>query len=594
MSTPEHQRERVVGGPSAARDGKPAPAPGRESRPGEPRIRELHQLGRVPRDPRAQQGKCRPQGDWFCPFQALDGAASLEFSEENRRLLLRRLRIGSWVLFLGVLAFLVRPLLYQDDFYRSWPILGADIAVASVLGVIALALRLGWNPRVIGLRAVETLVFGLPAAFLVWVEIYRGQAGLLATKSEARLCVAEMGVLWVLLMQLYGVFVPNTLRRAVAVILSMATVPIVMSWALGAIYPAMAEVVADGGVLTLALWLAFGAVASIYSSHRFVMLRRQAYEARRLGSYTLSKRLGGGGMGDVYLAEHRFLKRPCAVKLIRPEFSQDPATMARFETEVQSAARLTHPNTIEIYDYGRAEDGAFYYAMEYLPGMSLQQIVDRYGPMPPERVVHLLRPICGALREAHEGGLVHRDIKPGNIYAACIGGMPDFAKLLDFGLVKSLHRRDSGTQMTIVGTFVGSPLYSPPESALEGNIDPRGDIYSLGATAYFCLTGRAVFPGENPIKVLFAHANEQPTPPAAVRPGIPRDLEAVVLKCLAKNPADRFAAAADLETALRACESSDSWTPSRAAAWWDAIAGDEETEPRQQETAKTVSLSVEG
>ena len=177
------------------------------------------------------------------------------------------------------------------------------------------------------------------------------------------------------------------------------------------------------------------AVGSAFGARTISRLRRQVAEARQLGQYRLRRRIGAGGMGEVYLAEHQLLKRPCAVKLIRPDDVADPRALERFEREVRLTATLSHPNTVEIYDYGRTEDGTYYYVMEYLPGLSLAELVERHGPLPPGRVVYLLRQVCGALREAHAAGLIHRDIKPSNIFAARRGGMDDVAKLLDFGLV---------------------------------------------------------------------------------------------------------------------------------------------------------------
>ena len=192
------------------------------------------------------------------------------------------------------------------------------------------------------------------------------------------------------------------------------------------------------------------AVGSTFGARTMSRLRRQVAEARQLGQYRLRRRLGAGGMGEVYLAEHQLLKRPCAVKLIRTDDATDPQALARFEDEVRLTATLSHPNTVEIYDYGRAEDGTYYYVMEYLPGLSLAELVERYGPLPPARVVYLLRQVCGALREAHAAGLIHRDIKPSNIIAARRGGIDDVAKLLDFGLVRPARRaggpRERGRQ----------------------------------------------------------------------------------------------------------------------------------------------------
>ena len=269
-------------------------------------------------------------------------------------------------------------------------------------------------------------------------------------------------------------------------------------------------------------------------------------------------------MGEVYLAEHQLLKRPCALKLIRPGSAGDPRALARFEREVRATARLSHPNTVEIYDYGRTEDGTFYYVMEYLPGLSLDELVERHGPLPAGRVIYLLRQACQALREAHAAGLIHRDIKPANIFAAR-GGRHDVAKLLDFGLVKPVAEAPAASIQ--LRRRARSPArrctWRPSRPAASRSLDARSDIYSLGAVAYFLLTGRPPFEGENAIGVMIAHARDPVVPPSQVRPGIPEDLERIVLRCLAKDPADRFPDAESLDEALASCESAREWTRGR-------------------------------
>jgi serine/threonine-protein kinase len=300
-------------------------------------------------------------------------------------------------------------------------------------------------------------------------------------------------------------------------------------------------------------------------------------------------------MGEVYLAEHRLLKRACAIKLIRPEKADDAKALARFESEVRATARLTHWNTVEIYDYGHTEDGTFFYAMEFLPGMNLQEIVDRYGPLPPERVVHLLVQVCGALREAHHAGLIHRDIKPGNIFAAQRGGVYDVAKLLDFGLVKSIRPVEAESlKLSIDGAVIGSPLYTAPEAVTgDEGLGKSSDIYSLGATAYFLLTGRVLFDDESALKVLFAHAHKEPIPLSELLPHVPAELERIVTTCLQKLPADRFPDVESLEAALRACSLPMEWTPERAVEWWTSTA-DHPREPiASLSTAETDTAIVE-
>ncbi len=248
-------------------------------------------------------------------------------------------------------------------------------------------------------------------------------------------------------------------------------------------------------------------------------LRREAFAARQLGQYRLGRRIGAGGMGEVYLAEHQLLKRPCVVKLIRPDRSGNPKVIARFQREVRATAKLSHWNTVEIYDYGCTPDGTFYYVMEFLPGMNLGELVERFGPLPPARVIYLLRQACDGLAEAHAAGLVHRDIKPGNIFAARRGGIYDVAKLLDFGLVKPVMD-DAPVHLTAEGTITGSPLFMSPEQAIgDAKPDPRSDIYSLGAVGYYLLTGHPPFEGDKPLKVIFAHAHDAAAPPSNARCG---------------------------------------------------------------------------
>jgi serine/threonine-protein kinase len=322
-------------------------------------------------------------------------------------------------------------------------------------------------------------------------------------------------------------------------------------------------------LLDLATLLSVAIAIAVFGSHRLQLLQAQAFEAQQLGQYRLGKRLGSGGMGEVYLAEHLLLRRPCAVKLIRPEQAGDPTTLQRFEREVQAMATLTHPNTVEIYDYGHAEDGTFYYVMEYLPGQNLEHLVSCYGTLPPARAIHLLIQVCRALREAHNVGLLHRDIKPSNIIACERGGVFDVAKLLDFGLVHATGPRKDDDRLTHHGTIIGSPPYMSPEQASGKNeLDPRSDIYSLGAVAYFLLTGQPPFVRETAMMMLMAHAYEPVLPPKDLRPELPVDLQAVVLRCLEKDTCRRFPDTLSLEQALASCASVDQWTEEQAASWW--------------------------
>jgi serine/threonine-protein kinase len=321
-------------------------------------------------------------------------------------------------------------------------------------------------------------------------------------------------------------------------------------------------------------WISLAAIIVIYGARRLEMLRREAAAARRLGQYQLKGLLGTGGMGEVYLAEHVLLRRPCALKLIRPERGADPNSLARFEREVQATATLNHPNTVQVFDYGHTEDGTFYYVMEYLEGITLEQLVLEHGPLPAERAVHLLRQVCGALQEAHGNQLIHRDVKPRNILVCKHGGRHDVVKLLDFGLVRIQGGGAGAGDLTAEHAITGTPAYMAPEQAAgREELDGRADIYSLGAVAYFLLTGRAPFTGRSVVELLTAHQRDRPEPLTRLRPEVPPDLETVVLRCLAKDPAERFPDARALESALAdwALSSARRWGEEEAAAWWARV-----------------------
>jgi serine/threonine-protein kinase len=475
-----------------------------------------------------------------------------------------RLRASALILLIGFCVFLLRHIVgaLTDDLFEPW-LLAFHLVVVLVEGVMAVGLS--WQ-RIVStrrLRVAEIVIFGLPAVFF------------LALQHQSTLFDVERGFMpppsptWLLLIFTYAMFIPNTWRRAAVVIGDMALAPLLLTTAMMLGYPAVARVISLADIVQHVLTLVIAAIAAVFGTHLINALRREAFEARQLGQYRLIERLGAGGMGEVYLAEHRMLKRPCAIKLIRPDKAGNPQALARFEREVRMTAGLSHWNTIEIFDYGRTEDGTFYYVMEYLPGLSLETLLDRHGPLPAERVIHFLRQVCGGLREAHSIGLIHRDIKPGNIFAAQRGGLCDVAKLLDFGLVKSVAEQSS-KQLTRDGAISGTPLFMSPEQAQGGqNVDARSDIYSLGAVGYALLTGRPPFEAPSAMEVIVAHARDEVTPPSLLQADVPPDLERVILRCLAKRPEDRFQDAESLEQALAECGSANRWTQSHALQWWN-------------------------
>lgn len=317
-------------------------------------------------------------------------------------------------------------------------------------------------------------------------------------------------------------------------------------------------------------------------------LRAKVRAAFMVGQYTLIEKLGEGGMGVVYLASHAMLKRSTAVKLLPPEKS-DAWARDRFEEEVQLTSKLTHPNTVAIYDYGRTRAGVFYFAMEYLDGIDLLGLVERFGPQPPARVVHILKQICASLAEAHGAGVVHRDIKPANLLLCERGGRSDVVKVVDFGLVHGFAPESAtpGSEVRAVGT----PLHMSPESILSPkSIGPRSDIYAVGTVAYFLLSGANAFEADTVEKIFEGHLSLKPTPLAERTGGtVPPALDALVLACLAKDPADRPASAKALRDLLRECEGVGRWTQKEARKWWTTYWASDPAAPAAQRAANDAS-----
>ena len=296
--------------------------------------------------------------------------------------------------------------------------------------------------------------------------------------------------------------------------------------------------------------------------------QKQAIASQKLGQYRLEEKLGSGGMGVVYKGLHAILRRPTAIKLLHVEKVND-SSIERFEREVQITCQLNNPNTVAIYDYGRTEEGIFYYAMEYLDGIDLQNLVEKYGPQSEARVIHILQQICGSLYEAHSLGLVHRDIKPANIMLNRRGGEPDVVKVLDFGLVKALDD-DKQAHLTAANSMTGTPLYMSPESIQSPNtVDARSDLYAVGAVGYYLLTGHPVFETNSIVELCKQHVSTIPIPPSE-RLGAPvsKELEAVLLSCLEKSRAKRPQTARDLASMLTKCPTATSWSVDEADAWW--------------------------
>ena len=374
-----------------------------------------------------------------------------------------------------------------------------------------------------------------------------------------------------------AVIMPTTPRRTLIgslVAASMGPAAVTLAYFLGRPVPPFA--------VTFAYYLPnyiFAAVATLPSA-MFQRMSRQIKVARNLGSYELVERLGGGGMGTVYRARHRFLARDAAVKLVRPEAlgeteSRAQAQLRRFEREAQATASLKSEYSVRLFDFGATEDGSFYYVMELLDGRDLQSLVKEFGPLPHERAMYLLRQVCHSLAEAHARGMVHRDVKPGNIFVCRMGLEFDFVKVLDFGLVKT-RRQDQAidvteTPVTAQQQIIGTPAYMSPEMILGGpDVDRRADVYAIGCVAFYLLTGTPVFDG-NQLRVLADHVHAVPVSPSSrLGATLPAEVDAFVLDCLRKNPNDRPQDAAELLERITAHNLAGRWSNSQARAWWQA------------------------
>lgn len=509
--------------------------------------------------------------------------ATTGFQSELASLLHQRLRVAATIIAAAYTVVFVRTFLDRPPY--DFEVADYVLVVGMIVGIggIAAWLWIVETPSLCRLRYAELMVFGCTALHFTIVNVrmledrflmntfHLLNQGTLVEEADQvwRAIAVQNAMRWFTLIVIYGVFIPNSGWRCAWVVGAIALLPVATILAVGFVDGQWATYL-NSLIPDTIIPLGIGVAIAIFGSSRFNVLQHQAYQSRRLGQYQLKQRLGVGGMGEVYLAEHVLLRRPCVVKLIKSERANDPVLQQRFEREVQATATLTHWNVVEIYDYGHTDDGRFYYVMEYLPGVSLQELVGREGPLPPARVVHLLRQVCNALNEAHGIGLIHRDIKPSNIIVCPRGGMHDVAKLLDFGLVlqHSLHGPDA-SKLTGDGFIVGTPDYLSPEQAqaLE-QIDGRSDIYSLGAVAYFLLTGQPPFVRKTAMQIVVAHIHEMAPPPSVLVPDIGPDLEAIVVRCLEKRPQDRFLTARELEHALAREAARRPWTEEDAAAWW--------------------------
>lgn len=537
----------------------------------------------------------------------LQKGSAVSLSSEIDQLYLSRIRLASGLLFFGNFIFLVYGFLFRQGeetvplgpaifwTHNLMTLLTGVIAFRSTVCIHSIRAMFGkqeglesgdeqkgcqFKPKLFSLEKLtgwhlhgaEILIFGGSACFFFLFNV----SSLLET-AEFGFVVNSNGP-WMLLIITYSLFMPHHWRRAAYAIVPLAVCPVLAVGVVWVILPSYAESVGSGNLFNstaeIFLSMTFVTVIALFGVHTIRSLRTEAFRAKQLGQYRLADLLGSGGMGDVYRAEHLLMKRSCAIKVIREGQARDRRMLKRFEREVRQTARLRHWNTVDIYDYGHADDGTFFYVMEYLSGMNLQEVVEKSGPLSEPRVLHILSQVCNALSEAHSLGLVHRDVKPANIFLTNIGKEHDVVKLLDFGLVRPIVAEDIDLEATGKNVILGSPLFMPPEQASGKEVDARSDLYALGVVAYFLLTGKPPFEGGSALKVINDHIN-RPAPELSER-YISPEFKDVVTKCLQKRPEDRFPDADSLQKAIQACQKSHQWLPEESTKWWGQY-GESET-----------------
>jgi serine/threonine-protein kinase len=484
-----------------------------------------------------------------------------------------RLQVLAWLYaFTFLMAAFVPRLIFPDE--RRVLFERATNWVPGILSIVV-AISVALTVRMTRLRPTSmmavALIFEVIGSYGIAAAEFLQPAGLEAGAPW-------VGLSWVaVFMLLFNVVAPTVPRYAVIAALASVTAVPAMVTLSNSLFPPPSP--PDG----LEIFFRFGfpyllVVIMAYVGARVVYnLGTEVTRARELGSYRLEHRLGQGGMGEVWKASHRLLVRPAAIKLIRSSVAENGAIRLddmrrRFEREAQVIAQLRSPHTVTLFDFGLTGDGSFYYVMELLDGVDTDTLIKRFGPIPAERVVHILRQVCHSLSEAESCGLVHRDIKPANIFLCRYGEDHDFVKVLDFGIAKAVHATpsDGPTIATMANVVQGTPAFIAPEQALgAASVDTRADIYSTGCVAYWLLTAQFVFAADTPIKLLLAHAHEQPQPPSARTDlPIPPDLDALVLSCLAKDPESRPKSPRDLLEQLETMVLQQKWTNARAREWW--------------------------
>jgi eukaryotic-like serine/threonine-protein kinase len=508
------------------------------------------------------------------------GWLAMATDEESRGYLQERLVVLSGLMFWSFVILFSFTLLMYFEYPHIEPPNEDTINVIAVIGLVVLAVI--W--RVVLVRRTQTMeqLYRIDLVYAISTGLVFGMSAWWAKELRPSAYGCLLYASFMVLLR--AIVVPSTgPRTAITGVLTFLPMTIVaIRLREHQELPAWAFVIADLVISTIVVLLATIGSRIIYG------LRKQVSVAMQLGQYTLDRKIGEGGMGEVYRARHTLLRRPTAVKLLIPD-RIGGGTVERFEREVQHMSQLTHPNTVAVFDYGRNPEGVFYYAMEYLDGIDLEHLVEEYGPQPADRVVAILVQVCGALHEAHTNGIIHRDIKPANIILCERGAVPDVAKVVDYGLVKEITANTGESSRVILGT----PAYIAPEAVSDpDSVGPAGDLYALGAVGYFLLTGKRVFEGKTSVDVCVQHVTAVPVPPSKAAPvRIPEALEALILKCLEKSPKAR-PSAAGLAKLMRAVPAQQDWTEDEALAWWVEFRKREERKASKT-TEPTLTITVE-
>jgi eukaryotic-like serine/threonine-protein kinase len=527
------------------------------------------------------------------PSGAVDSRQGREFFQQ---------RLGIFGLWNCVLSFGFIPLrivgeMWLDSKQSLFGLLASPSMLVHVLasatsGIIWLLTRQSTlSSRVLQMLDAGTVITAGTLYAAMGGILTRG-GSLIADEPRVAMFTATLAISQTLMWR--SVAVPSPPRRT-ALLTTFSVTPLIVAdiVTLRGIAPGSAAAVAP---MFAAAWAVLTAITCTVTSNVIYGLRREAQLGKRLGQYTLDEKIGEGAMGVVYRASHAMLRRPTAIKLLASGRS-GAVDLQRFEREVQLTATLTHPNTVAIYDYGRTPDGAVYYAMEFLDGINLEDLVRRYGPQPAGRVVHVLRQVCRALAEAHALGLIHRDIKPANVILTLRGGEADVVKVVDFGLAKRLAAVSTDVTMTADGQSVlaGTPLYFSPEAITspEG-VDARSDLYSLGAVGYYLVTGQPLFQAKTVVALCAHHLNTTPISPSArLGRAIDVTLESVIMQALAKSPIDRPASALAMDEALSLSVAAKEWTSDDAERWWNQHGADARQRSVASDDASALTVEVD-